>query len=178
MENIRFNLFKDEIDDLIAFMTNNRWSFHSEPEPTKEEIIRGYEKGWYKNERKTFWVECSDKKIGLIIIHDISDTIPLFDLRLSENYRGKGLGKVCVAWLTDYIFHLPDKKIRIEAYTRADNYSMRKILWNCGYVKEGYLRNAWENKDGTVADSVCYAMIRTDWEKKVTTPVKMDDVYF
>ncbi|GIN85936.1 hypothetical protein J6TS2_23220 [Heyndrickxia sporothermodurans] len=178
MNDLQFRLFENESEELITFMLNNRWEFHSDPNPTREEIKRGIQNGWYKNDRQTFWVESSGQKMGLIIIHDFSDTIPLFDLRLSENYRGRGLGKACVKWLTNYLFQLSDKKIRIEAYTRADNYPMRKTLWNCGYVKEGYMRNAWENKDGTISDSVCYAIIRKDWENNVSTPIRLNEVIF
>lgn len=53
---------------------------------------------------------------------------------------------------------------------------MRKTLNKCGFVKEGYLRDAWGNDDGSVADSICYALIRKDWENKQVTPSKLDDL--
>lgn len=56
-----------------------------------------------------------------------------------------------------------DKSFRVEAYTRSDNLAMRKTLSSCRFVKEGYLRQAWENDDGSISDSICYAMIRDDW---------------
>nr|WP_267917762.1 GNAT family protein [Lederbergia citrisecunda] len=166
------------MDDLVSIMTNNTWEYHSDPNPSSEQIIKAFNNGWYHEDRETYWIENHNEKIGLIIIHDIEDTIPLFDIRLSTKHRGKGFGTNAVRWITDYLFRLPDKKIRIEAYTRSDNIAMRKTLSNCGFVKEGYLRNAWENKDGSVSDSICYAIIRTDWENKEQTPIKLNDLPF
>ncbi|MGD7043242.1 GNAT family N-acetyltransferase [Jeotgalibacillus proteolyticus] len=130
----------------------------------------------YDKDKEIFWIELEQKKIGLIVIHDSSDTIPLFDIRLEEKARGKGIGELALKWLTQYIFSHPVKKIRIEAYTRSDNTAMRKTLHKCGFVKEGYLRQAWEHEDGSVFDSVCYAIIRNDWENQTRTPIKLDDL--
>lgn len=67
-------------------------------------------------------------------------------------------------------------KIRIEGYTRADNLAMRKCFTKAGFVKEGYLRNAWENEDGSISDTVLYASIFDDWKDNITTPIKLDEV--
>ena len=176
MQKLQYRLFQNELEDLISFMTNNSWDYHSEPNTSVEQIVHLVNKGWYYEERETFWVELSNKKIGLIVIDDIGDTIPLFDIRLDSAYRGQGYGRETVNWLVDYLFNLQDKKIRIEAYTRGDNHGMRKTLSNCGFVKEGYLRSSWENKDGSIHDSVCYSIIRSDWENGIVTPIKLNEV--
>lgn len=176
MNELRFRKFESDISELVSFMTNNSWDYHSDPKPTEEQIVKAYHKGWYQEDRETFWIENINEKMGLIIIHDINDTIPLFDIRIADNVREKGFGTKAVKWITDYIFNLPDKKIRIEAHTRSDNLAMRKTLYNCGFVKEGYLRHAWENKDGSVSDSICFAMIRSDWENEVITPIKFNEL--
>ncbi|GGP09000.1 GNAT family N-acetyltransferase [Oceanobacillus neutriphilus] len=178
MGDLSFTKFFKEKDELLALMTSNDWEFHSNPSPTSEQIIKGYHAGWYHEGRETFWIEEADEKIGLIIIHDISDTIPSFDIRLDSEARGKGYGIKAVNWVIDYIFGLSEKKIRLEAYTRSDNLAMRKTLNKCGFVKEGYLRHAWENDDGSISDSVCYAMIRKDWKTKSSTPIKLDEFPF
>jgi len=177
-EPLRFKKFNHELDDLILFMTTNTWEFHSNPNPTKEQIVNTYKNGWYENDRETFWIEYKNQKIGMLIIHDFSDTIPSFDIRIDGHYQGKGFGEKAVTWLIDYIFQLPDEKIRLEAYTRNDNIRMRKTLHKCGFVKEGYLRQSWENDDGSIHDSVCYSVIRTDWENNVKTPTKLYDLPF
>jgi RimJ/RimL family protein N-acetyltransferase len=178
MENLCFRPLENELEELISFMTMNQWEYHGNTIPSAEKISESFRNGWYHEDRETFWIEIDGEKIGLAIIHDISDTIPLFDLRLSEEYRGKGIGKYCVHWIVKYLFQLPEKKIRIEAYTRADNIPMRKTLFHCGFVKEGYLRNSWENDDGSVSDSLCYAIIRDDWENGTITPIKMEEYSF
>lgn len=178
MSELNFKKLENELDELVSFMTNQYWKFHSNPNLSQRQIINAYNDGWYQEDRETYWIENKNKKIGLIIIHDISDTIPLFDIRLDNNVRGKGCGTKVVRWITDYIFGLPDNKIRIEAYTRSDNIAMRKTLNKCGFVKEGYLRCAWENDDGSVSDSICYAIIRDDWESKALTPIKLNDLPF
>ncbi|RDI45503.1 GNAT family N-acetyltransferase [Falsibacillus pallidus] len=178
VKNLQFTKFQNELDDLVSFLTDTAWEYHSNPTPEKKQIVEQYHNGWYQDDRETYWIEQENEKIGLLMIHDINDTIPLFDIKLSKIARGNGIGTKAVHWMTDYTFSLPDKKIRIEAYTRSDNLQMRKTLYKCGFVKEGYLRSAWENSDGTVNDSICYAIIRTDWENKKTTPIKFDDFPF
>ncbi|WP_010094678.1 GNAT family N-acetyltransferase [Ornithinibacillus scapharcae] len=168
----------NELNELVALMTNNNWEYHPDPKPSVEQIVKAYHKGWYQEDRETFWIEIDNRKIGLIIIHDIIDTIPSFDIRLDNSVRGRGVGTKVVNWITNYIFGLPDKKIRIEAYTRSDNIAMRKTFNKCGFVKEGYLRNAWENNDGSISDSICYAFIRSDWENKEITPIRLNDLPF
>lgn len=118
------------------------------------------------------------QKIGLIILLDIEDSIPLFDLRLANNIRGKGIGTKAVQWMKDYIFQMPDEKIRFEVYTRSDNIAMRKVLHKCGFLKEGYLRKAWKNRVGQLYDCVIYGMTRADWENKTTTPINFNDLPF
>lgn len=133
--------------------------------------------GYYGNDRETHWILENGKRIGIIFIHDISDTIPLFDIRLDENCRGKGYGVRALRWLQEYLFEVKGK-IRIEGYTRVDNIGMRRCFSKAGFVKEGYLRNAWENEDGTVTDSIVYGAIKEDWILGNLTPISIDDVPF
>lgn len=55
---------------------------------------------------------------------------------------------------------------------------MRKCFTQAGFVKKGYLRNAWENTDGTITDSILYGAIKDDLTLGRTTPIKMNDVPF
>ncbi|KIL43082.1 GNAT family N-acetyltransferase [Jeotgalibacillus campisalis] len=178
MSKLSFKKYENEVEDLVSLLTKNKWEFHSNPAPVRKEILKKYRDDWHEKDKEIFWIESVDKKIGLIMLHDLTDSIPLFDLRLENNSRGKGFGSQAVCWITDYIFKLPDNKIRIEAYTRSDHIAMRKTLSKCGFVKEGYLRQSCENADGSVSDSVCYAIIRSDWENKITTPIKLNDLPF
>lgn len=170
-------LLVDEVDALVHLFTQNKWFYHTHQHVKAESVRAAYAKGYYKNDCETYWILENEEKIGVIMIHDISDTIPLFDLRLNAKYRGKGYGVKALRWLQDYLFG-EKGKIRIEGYTRVDNIGMRKCFSKAGFVKEGYLRNAWENEDGTVTDSILYGAIKDDWVLGGTTPIKIDEVPF
>ncbi|MEK5488811.1 GNAT family N-acetyltransferase [Lysinibacillus sp. FSL M8-0355] len=174
---MEFKLFEEEIDDLVQLLTQNKWLYHTNPLVKEESIRAAYVEGYYKNDRETHWLLEEGEKVGILFIHDISDTIPLFDIRLDAKCRGKGYGVKALRWLQDYLFG-EKGKIRIEGYTRADNMGMRKCFSKAGFVKEGYLRNAWENEDGTVTDSIVYSAIKDDWITGNSTPIKMDEVPF
>ena len=167
---LNIKLFNGEAKELIDLLSTNEWHFHSNPHVTANEIKEKVEKGYYSDDRETFWIIVDDQKLGILIIDDIEDTIPLFDLRLTANARGKGVGVQTLHWLQNYLFG-ERRKIRIEGYTRADNLAMRKCFTNAGFVKEGYLRNAWENADGTIHDTVLYASISVSYTH-LTLPTK------
>lgn len=171
---VKFQLFNSEVGELMDLLSMNEWPFHSNPQIKASAIKQAIENGYYTDGRETFWIVDNNQKVGVIIIDDIEDTIPLFDIRLSMNQRGKGIGVKSLRWIQDYLFGNRGK-IRIEGYTRADNLAMRKCFSNSGFVKEGYLRNAWENEDGTLFDSVLYAAIFEDWKNNVITQTKIND---
>ena len=174
---MEYKLLSNELDELIQLYTQNDWPFHGSNKVTEESIRKSFEEGYYQSDRETFWILDEGVKVGLIIINDINDTIPLFDIRLDERYRGRGYGVKTLKWLQDYLFGVK-RKIRVEGYTRADNIGMRKCFTKAGFVKEGYLRNAWENADGTISDTVLYGAIKEDWQRKCITPSKMDELPF
>ncbi|ATP42374.1 GNAT family N-acetyltransferase [Solibacillus sp. R5-41] len=159
----------------MELLSMNEWQFHSNPQIKAATIKKSIENGYYSDGRETFWIVDNKQKVGVIIIDDIDDTIPLIDIRLTSNQRGKGIGVKALQWLQEYLFGVRGK-IRIEGYTRADNLAMRKCFSNAGFVKEGYLRNAWENEDGTLFDSVLYAAIFEDWKNNVDTQTKINDL--
>lgn len=172
---MEYKLLVDEIENLVELLTQNKWIHHIDQILKEESIRKAYTEGYYHYDRETHWIIDNEEKVGIIIIHDINDTIPLLDVRLDARYRGKGYGVKTLLWLQDYLFG-ERGKIRIEGYTRVDNIGMRKCFTKAGFVKEGYLRNAWENADGTVTDSILYGAIKDDWMLGRTTLIKMDDV--
>ncbi|MEK4628627.1 MAG: GNAT family protein [Solibacillus sp.] len=174
---IKLVRFNGEKRELINLLCTNAWNFHSSPKVDASSIEKKVDIGFYENEREAYWIIHNSEKIGFLIIEDIEDSIPLFDLRLTTAIRGKGIGLHVLLWLQDYLFG-EKAKIRIEAYTRADNLAMRKCLMKAGFVKEGYLRNAWENDDGTIHDSVLYAVIFEDWKNKTISDIKLFDLPF
>ncbi|KGR82103.1 GNAT family N-acetyltransferase [Lysinibacillus odysseyi] len=172
---MEYKLLENEIDELVQLYTKNNWPYHGNNQVSEESIRKFFHEGYYHKDRETFWIIDNGMKVGLLLIHDIDDTIPLFDIRLDEKYRGQGYGMQALKWLQDYLFGTK-QKIRVEGYTRADNLGMRKCFTRAGFVKEGYLRNAWENADGTISDTVLYGAIKEDWENNRLTPSKIDAV--
>jgi RimJ/RimL family protein N-acetyltransferase len=99
----------------------------------------------------------------------------VFDLRVAEKERGKGIGTGALRWLTSYIFENLPAARRIEGYTRIDNIAMRKTFRTVGYIKEAHHRKSWNSAGGTWYDAIGYCMLREDWESGEITPLMWDD---
>lgn len=168
----------EEQEQLIHFLTKNTWPFHGSTDPARHLIEKTIEEGGYQSDEvKTFWVENEEKeKVGIVKLYDLRDEIPMFDLRIADLYRGQGYGPQALQLVVEYVFELPEKKIRLEGHTRQDNLAMRKTFERAGFVKEAHLRNAWFfPKENTYYDAVTYGITREDYEGGVTTPVVWED---
>ena len=168
----------EEQEQLIHFMTTNTWPFHGNSNPAREIIEKTIEEGGYESDEvKTFWVENDDQqKVGIVKVFDLQDEIPVFDLRIAESYRGHGYGPAALNKVAEYVFNLPEKKIRVEGHTRQDNFAMRKTFERAGFVKEGHLRKAWFSpKENSYYDAITYGITREDFIEGTTTPVLWDD---
>lgn len=167
-----------EQEELIHFMTENSWPYHGIPHPARKMIEKAIDDGGYESDEvKTFWVETDDReKVGIVKLYDMQDEIPMFDLRIAERARGRGFGPRALRLICDYVFSLPDKKIRLEGHTRQDNAAMRKTFERAGFVKEGHLRKSWYSpKEDSYYDAVTYGITREDFESGKTTPVEWND---
>lgn len=170
----------EDIEELVTFLSGERWDYHSTPSLTKEKILKNYEEGYFtKDGKRTFWMLDDAKKIGVIRLFDLGDDMlddetPLFDIKIIKDYRGKGIGKISVDWLVNFVFTNYKNKNRFEATTRADNISMRRVLEKCGFVKEAHYRKAWPDENKNLYDCAGYSILRSDWENKTSTPVQWD----
>ena len=91
--------------------------------------------------------------------------------------RGYGYGPKALRLVAEYVFDLPEQKIRLEGHTRQDNVAMRKTFERAGFVKEAHLRNAWFSpKENSYYDAVTYGITREDFMGGTTTPVIWEDV--
>ena len=171
-------LTKETHPDLIQLLTTETWPYHGTEKPTEEAIQTSIQQGNYTNEgTNTFLIQDEQVTvIGMLRLFDLEDPTCLFDLRLKQEVRGQNRGAHALKWLTHYAFTNYPHLIRIEGHTRHDNLAMRKTFHNCRYVKEAYHRSAWPQNE-KLFDSVGYAITRTDWEKKITTPIR-DQVPF
>lgn len=168
----------EEQEQLIHFMTTNTWPYDGYSHPGREIVVKAIEEGGYESDEvKVFWVETNNaEKVGIVKIYDLQDEIPLFDLRIADEHRGKGYGPKALRLVEHYVFELPERKIRLEGHTRQDNLAMRKTFERAGFVKEAHLRNAWFSpKENMYYDAVTYGMTREDFNSGTTTPVVWDD---
>ncbi len=169
-----------EKDRLVTFLTSEEWPFHVNVRLSKEKVCEMIEEGAFEGiNHESFWIlDESKKEIGFIRLfdlEDIEDGYPLFDLRIRAKYRGRGLGKAAVQWLTRYLFEKHPNLERIVGTTRADNLAMRRTFRSSGYVKEGHYRKDWSSSDGNSFDTVKYGVLREDWISGTITPVDWND---
>lgn len=171
------NFVPEEAGELADFLLGNLWPFHGGTPPERDTILKRVEDGVYwSDSQQAFWmIDDAGRKVGLVHLRDLGDGTPLFDLRIAEQYRGHGLGKEALRWLTSYIFENFQHVQRIEGYTRHDNIAMRRTFGKAGYVKEAYHRKGWGSSTGIWYNAVGYCMLRDDWENGTTTPVSWED---
>jgi RimJ/RimL family protein N-acetyltransferase len=184
MINLNFIKFdKDSHRELVAnFLASQDWPFHVNSIVTFERGLTLIDENTFSNEESETWLFFNNENIlaGIIRLFDMDDIAdgdgaPLFDIRILKNFQGQGIGTIAVEWLTKYLFdNYPNLK-RVEATTRADNYSMRKVLKNCFFLKEGHYRSSWPSQNGKLVDTARYAILRNDWINKSVTPLEWND---
>jgi RimJ/RimL family protein N-acetyltransferase len=175
---LTFQEFSPVEGEILAdWLSSETWPFHSNSRPSREGIAHMVDEGAFHGETvKTFWVLGNGReKVGLLRLFDLDDDTPLFDLWIREAFRGQGIGKGALEWLTTYLFTTYPHVLRIGGNTREDNRAMRKLFRTCGYVKEAHYRKAWPTADGRFLASVGYAILREDWAEKKLTAVTWDD---
>ncbi|MGW0082228.1 GNAT family N-acetyltransferase [Streptomyces sp. NPDC003393] len=153
-----------DAEELVALLSGDTWPFHGSDVVDQAQARQWIGDGRYDGrDDRAFWITVAGERAGLVRLMDLSDNTPLFDLRISSEHRGRGLGGQALTWLTKYVFTEFPEVQRIEGTTRQDNVAMRRAFRRCGYVKEAHYRDAWPAADGTVHDAVAYAILRRDW---------------
>jgi RimJ/RimL family protein N-acetyltransferase len=162
--------------ELVSFLTAHEYPFHA-----KRRLDHATVEGWIDRGRfgdadhAAYWIDTTEGRIGLVVLHDLRDDAPLFDLRLATEHRGKGFGADVLRALTAHVFTTMPGVNRFEGQTREDNIAMRKTFARAGFVKEAYYREGWPLDDGSSLASVAYSVLRRDWETGRATPVVWDD---
>lgn len=166
-----------DADDLRAFLTSNAFPFHMRPRPTAADVDARIADGDFAGpEHEALWIDAEGHgRVGLVVLDDLEDPGVLFDLRLAEASRGRGLGVPVVRALTAHVFGAHTHVTRLEAQTRDDNRAMRRVLVRAGFVKEAHYRDGWPVAGAEPRASVGYAILRRDHETGTTTPVPDDD---
>lgn len=153
----------EDVDRLVEFLGASEWPFHGIAHAHPDDVRR---MEFVSPKVSSFWAQCDDRDVGLIRLLDLDDTgegSPLFDLRIAETDRGRGVGTACVAWLTGHLLTAYPRLHRVEATTRDDNVAMQRTLERSGYQLEGRLRESWLSESGVRHDTLVYGILRTDW---------------
>lgn len=152
----------DDRERLVGFLTGNGWPFHGVAAPTEADVDA---MPFVDDATSSWWIVEGDEPCGLVRLldlDDIPDGSPVFDVRVVETARGRGVGAFAVRWLTEHLFTTYPDLHRIEATTRDDNVAMQRVLERCGYTCEGRLRESWPAADGRRFDTLVYGMLRSD----------------
>jgi RimJ/RimL family protein N-acetyltransferase len=163
--------------ELVRFLTSHEWPHHTTRRPAPATVESWIDDGRFGDgDHAAFWIESESARLGLVVLEDLSDDAPLFDLRLDSAHRGKGLGFEVLRALTTYVFSSMPAVNRFEGQTRDDNTAMRKTFQRAGFVKEAHYRDGWPVENGVSRASVAYGILRRDWETGRTTPVEWTDL--
>lgn len=166
-----------DIRDIVRFLTSHRFPFHVRDGHTEESARKAVDSGrfWSKDSRG-YWIFDGALRIGMVVLDDLGDDTPMFDLRLAEEFRGRGLGQEVLKALCTLVFKQFPETLRFEGQTREDNIAMRKTFLRAGFLKEAHYRLSWPTAAGPRVASVAYAILRQDWESNRTTPFEWDDL--
>ncbi|MBP2388511.1 GNAT family N-acetyltransferase [Paeniglutamicibacter kerguelensis] len=167
-----------DTEDVIAFLTSNGFPFHVQAEPQPQSVRAGVEGGrFWNSETQGYWVLRDGQRLGIVSLEDLQDASPLFDLRLDEAHRGRGLGVEVVRALCDLVFTTMPGVLRFEGQTREDNIAMRKTFLRCGFLKEAHYRMGWPTEDGGHVASTAYAILRQDWQHGTVTTFDWEEIH-
>lgn len=164
--------------ELVDHVSSQDYPFHVWRNPSRADVESRLAEGGYLDEdHATYWVDhATEGRIGIVILDDLTEDTPMFDLRLMNAARGRGLGRAVLEAVTDLVFTTMPEARRFEGQTREDNVAMRRTFLRAGFLKEAHYREGWPVDGGEPLASVAYAILRRDWESGSTTPFVWEDL--
>ncbi len=162
----------EDTEVLVAWLSSDTWPFHGNANPTEATVRELLAERDQDEKGIAAWVTLDEAvRIGRVVIEDLEDLTAVASFRIRSAYRGRGIGLHMVRWAADATFReYPDVQ-RLEGQTRADNVAMQRVFRRAGWIPEAYYRRSWPDGEGTLHDSIGYAILRLDWESGTTTPV-------
>lgn len=153
-------------DRLVDWLCQEPWPFHGRASLTSDQVRNDFDEGLFTGDYiQSFWILQGEERVGFFRVFDLEDLTPMFDIRIRGAFRGQGIGRSAVIWLTRHVFESFAHVMRIEAHTRVDNVAMCHVLELCGYKKEAHHRKAWPDQQGRFFDSVGYAILREGFSR-------------
>lgn len=139
------------------------WNPYATSESTRAKVesdIQGYQKeGCY-----ACIIQFGENIIGTIGAYGYDSEMSSIELGYSvfQKYWGQGFAAEAVGEVVRYL--IMDEKInRVHAWCHADNTASAKVLVHAGMKKEGLLRQAMRNPDGSYADQKLFGIVREDY---------------
>jgi RimJ/RimL family protein N-acetyltransferase len=158
---------------LAAFLIADTWPFHGTVQHTPESVAKSVAGGAYDApENEPHWIWAGEERVGLVVLRELDDPTPVFDLRLASSARGQGYGGQVLDWLAGQVFARHGRH-RLEGHTRADNLSMRKCFERKGWQQEAHYRQAWPDAAGGWHDATTYTLLESEWKGGQTVPVSL-----
>ncbi len=166
---------RDDGPAIVDFLVAHAFPFHVTPRRTVESARGAVTSGrFHREDSQGYWIDDDDGRHGIVVLEDPQDDTPMFDLRLAEASRGRGIGTATLRALAHLVFSTLPQARRLEGQTREDNLVMRNAFISAGFVQEAFYRQGWPTGDGTFLGTVAYALLRDDWRTGTTTPIDWD----
>jgi aminoglycoside 6'-N-acetyltransferase len=100
-----------------------------------------------------------------VYIGSVSWDLPEFEVGyfVDKDHEGQGYVTEAVKAALRFIFeHLQAHRVRLECDdTNARSY---RVAERCGFTREGHLREVKKHADGTFSGTLCYGLLRSEFE--------------
>ncbi len=143
------------------------WVPHESLDKSKEIVHMFIE----SNETWAICLKQTGKVIGSIGLHPDkkrsydSDQVKMLGYVLAEDYWGQGIMVEAGKEVLRFAF----KEFNVETlsvYHFSSNPQSKRVIEKLGFTYEGTLRKAIKLQDGTIVDSLCYSLLKEEYEKK------------
>ena len=132
-----------------------------------EILIRKFAVSWIS--RDCFYLGAfekdSDEFVAQIYIGPLNWNLPEFEIGyfVDNDHEGKGFVTEAVKASLGLIFeHLQAR--RVSLCCNPKNVRSVRVAERCGFVREGYVRENFQNKNGAVSDTLCYGILKREYE--------------
>ncbi|HTX90693.1 MAG TPA: GNAT family protein [Anaerolineales bacterium] len=132
-----------------------------------EILVREFAAAW--ETRKYFFLGAFEKP-GLefaaqIYIGVVNRDLPEFEVGYfaDRDHEGRGYVSEAVRGALALVFDGLHAR-RVSLHCNPANGRSFRVAERCGFIREGLIRQNHLNSDGTVNDSLCYGLLREEWE--------------